>query len=89
MTRIILTAALVCALGTFPSSALQKHTSAPSNRILLGQTTGAVVSFVRFHLGEWGIEVSAKGDAWMRQEKPAQIEMFRSDKDSSDLAAGY
>ncbi|HKO12425.1 MAG TPA: hypothetical protein VJV22_10670 [Acidobacteriaceae bacterium] len=90
MTRIILTAALVCALGTLPSSARQKHTSAPpSNRILLGQTTGAVVSFVRFHLGEWGIEVSGKGDVWMRQEKPAQIEMFRSDEDSSDLAAGY
>lgn len=90
MTRIILRAALLCGLAAFSSFALQKHTSAPpSNRILLGQTTGAVVSFVRFDSGEWGIEVSGKADVWMKQEKPAQIEMFRGDGDSSDLAAGY
>lgn len=90
-TFLDLSGAFVLFLTVSLSFALQKQSSAlPASRILLGQmTNGARVSFVRSASGTWGIEVSENAAPWMMQEKLAQIEIFRSEGDVSDVAAGY
>ncbi len=61
-----------------------------TDRVDLGRLqTGATVSFVRVAGGEWGIEISGGVNPLVRQKKPAQIEVFRTDEDILELAVGY
>ena len=60
------------------------------NRVDLGRLqTGATVSFVRISGGEWCIEISGGTAPRLTQQKPAQIEIFQTEQDICDLAAGY
>ncbi len=60
------------------------------DRVDLGRLqTGATVSFVRAAGGEWGIEISGGTAPRLTQLKPAQIEVFRTEEDIRELAAGY
>ena len=60
------------------------------DRVDLGRLqTGATVSFVRAAGGEWGIEISGGAAPRLAQLKPAKIEVFQSEKDIRELAAGY
>jgi hypothetical protein len=60
------------------------------NRIDLGiLQTGATVSFVRIAGGEWGIEISGGSAPRLTQQMPSRIEVFGTDEDMRELAAGY
>ena len=61
-----------------------------SDRVDLGNLqTGATVSFVRTSGVEWGIDISGGSAPRLTQQKPAQIEVFQSEKNVCQLAAGY
>ena len=51
--------------------------------------TGATVSFVRAAGGEWGIEIAGGAAPRILQPKPARLEVFRTEEDIRQLAAGY
>lgn len=60
------------------------------DRLDLGRLqTGATVSFVRNGGGEWGIEISGGTIPRLMQSKPAKLEIFETEQDIRDLAAGY
>jgi hypothetical protein len=59
-------------------------------RVDLGRLqTGATVSFARSTSGEWGIEIAGGAAPRLQQPKPAMLDVFRSDDDIRQLAAGY
>jgi hypothetical protein len=61
-----------------------------AGRIVLGRLANdAEVAFVRAGTGDWGIAISGNAVPRIVQSKPAQIEIYRSDNNVSDLAAGY
>ena len=60
------------------------------DRVDLGRLqTGATVSFVRIAGGEWGIEISGGSAPRLTQQKPAQIEVFRTEENLREIAVGY
>ena len=60
------------------------------NRVDLGRLeTGATVSFVRIAGGEWGIDISGGPVPRLTQQKPAQIQIFRTGEDIRKLTVGY
>jgi hypothetical protein len=60
------------------------------NQVNLGTLqTGATVSFVRTSEGEWGIEISGGTAPRLTQLKPARLDVFRTEEDIRELAAGY
>ena len=60
------------------------------DRVELGRLpNGAAVTFIRPGSGDWGIEISGGTAPAMAQAKPAQIEVYRSEENVSDLADGY
>jgi hypothetical protein len=60
------------------------------DRIDLGSLqTGAMVSFIRSAEYGWGIEISGGAAPQLTQLKPAQIEVFQTEEDLRELAAGY
>ena len=60
------------------------------DRVDLGRLqTGATVSFVRGAAGEWGLEIAGGTTPRILQPKPAKLEVFRSEEDIRQLAAGY
>ena len=75
-------------LGLFLSgSALSAQ---PGARVDLGRLqTGATVSFIRSSAGEWGIEIAGGSAPRIVQPKPAKLEVFRTEEDIPQLAAGY
>src|SRR6266516_2204990 len=61
-----------------------------NDRVELGRLeTGATVSFIRGAGGKWGIEITGSAAPAIRQPKPAKLEVYRSDEDIRQLAAGY
>ena len=61
-----------------------------TDRIDLGRLqTGATVSFVRVAGGEWGIEIAGAAAPRLLQPKPAKLQVFRTEQDIRELAAGY
>jgi hypothetical protein len=73
-------------LGAAGSVALAQS----GERINLGHLpTGATVVFVRDAGREWGIEIQGASAPGFRQWKPARFEVFRTDEDIRQLAAGY
>jgi len=61
-----------------------------TDRVELGNLQiGAEVSFVRTAGEEWGIEISDENSLHIIQVKPVQVEVFRDDKNASQLASGY
>ena len=52
-------------------------------------STGAEVSFARAATGEWGIEIAGGLAPRIAQPKPASIEVYRTEDNIRDLAAGY
>jgi len=89
--RFPFSGALICLLAAPLTPAQQKQPAAPhSNRMALGRLANETgVSFVRSGAGDWGIEVSGNAFPLLRQEKPAQIEVYRGEGNVRDLAAGY
>jgi hypothetical protein len=60
------------------------------DRVDLGRLqTGATISFVRTAEGEWGIEISGAAAPRILQSKPAKLEVFCTDEDIRQFAAGY
>jgi hypothetical protein len=60
-----------------------------ASRIDLGHLqTGADVVFAQDAAGHWGIEITGPG-LHIGQPEPARVEVYRSARDISDLAAGY
>jgi len=60
------------------------------NRMELGRLqTGATVSFVRAARGEWGIEIAGAAAPRILQPEPVKLEVFRTEEDIRQLAAGY
>lgn len=60
------------------------------SRVDLGNLqTGATISFLRTDGGDWGIKIMNGPDTLMTQQKPVQIEVFRSEENVYQLAAGY
>src|SRR5664279_5319740 len=60
------------------------------SRVDLGNLeTGATVSFVRATGGQWGIEITDSITLKLMQQKPVQIEVFRSEQNMHQLAVGY
>jgi hypothetical protein len=61
-----------------------------ADRVELGRlANGATIAFVRPGSGDWGIEISGGSAPAMAQAKPAQIEVYRSEENMSELAGGY
>ncbi len=62
----------------------------PGGRVDLGRLqTGATVSFVRGAGDEWGIEITGSTAPRLLQPKPAKLEVFSTEEDIRQLAAGY
>jgi hypothetical protein len=60
------------------------------SRVDLGRLqTGATVSFARATGGEWGIEIAGSPAPRIVQPKPAKLEVFRTEDDIRQFAAGY
>lgn len=51
--------------------------------------TGANVSFTRAASGQWGLEIAGGPTPRIEQAQPARLEIYRSDNDIRELAAGY
>jgi hypothetical protein len=51
--------------------------------------SGATVSFVRSAAGEWGLEIAGAAAPRIFQPKPAKLEIYRSEEDIRQFAAGY
>jgi hypothetical protein len=51
--------------------------------------TGATVSFVRTSEGEWGIGITGGATPRILQAKPTKLEVFRTEENIHQLAAGY
>lgn len=61
-----------------------------NGRLELGHLeTGAIVTFVRSTDGEWGIEISGSNAPRLMQQKPARLDVYRSEQDIREFAAGY
>ena len=61
-----------------------------TERINLGRLqNGATVSFIRSAEGLWGIEIAGATAPNILQQKPAKLEVFRTENDISQLAVGY
>jgi len=61
-----------------------------SGRLELGRVqAGAAVSFIRSASGEWGIDISGGPAPRIAQLQPVRLEVYRSDDDIRQLAAGY
>ena len=59
-------------------------------RVDLGRVqTGATVWFTRSTEGQWGIEIAGSAVPRILQAKPAKLEVFRTEEDIRQLAAGY
>ncbi|MGO8763530.1 MAG: hypothetical protein ACLQSR_00160 [Limisphaerales bacterium] len=62
----------------------------PADHVELGRLqTGATVSFVRATGSEWGIEIMGGAAPMIQQPQPARLEVFRTEEDIRELAAGY
>lgn len=60
------------------------------NQAELGRLkTGETVSFVRASEGEWGIVIAGDAAPQILQPKPVHIEVYRTEADILQLAAGY
>jgi hypothetical protein len=58
--------------------------------IILGKLqTGAVFSFTQHGAGKWGIEISDGKSLNITQQEPAQIEVYQSESNIKEFAAGY
>lgn len=61
-----------------------------SARVELGKVqTGTTVSFVRSTDGQWGVEIAGGPAPRIGQPQPARLEVFRTEADIRQLAAGY
>ncbi len=59
-------------------------------RVILGRLqTGGTVSFIRAARGTWGIEISGGAAPRLTQQKPARLEVMRTEEDIRGLEAGY
>jgi hypothetical protein len=84
---VVLTSSL---LAPFVSPQQKRSTVELAHRIALGRlTNGAAVTFVRASLGEWGIEISGTTVPHLRNEKPAQIQVYHDENHVRDIAVGY
>ena len=91
MIRYAAFGAFLCLIiAPLPRAQQKKAGAGAGDRIELGRlANGADVVFVRPGEGDWGIEISGVAVPRMAQPKPAQIEVYRSDENVKDLAAGY
>jgi hypothetical protein len=79
--------ALPASLGLLFASALFAQ---QGPRLDLGRLqTGGTVSFVRAASGEWGIEIAGAAAPRILQPQPAKLEIFRTEDEIRQLAAGY
>jgi hypothetical protein len=70
--------------------ALSVSVGQQSDRVELGRLqTGATFSFIHSSGGEWGIEIAGVEAPRILQQKPARIEVFRTQEDVRTFAAGY
>ena len=89
MNKLATLGALLWLLIAAPAPA-QQTGATDANRVVLGSlANGAAVAFVRENSGDWGIEIAGGAAPRMTQPKPAQIEVYRSEENVSDLADGY
>ena len=87
-TDRVLNASLPVMLLLAAGALVRPSDAATVNSLVLGQlSTGAEVRFVESGSGDWGIAIS--GALPMTQPKPAQIEVYRGETNTQDLAAGY
>jgi hypothetical protein len=91
MIKHALFGALLGLLIASPGLAQQKQTgTSAADRVVLGKlANGAKVEFLRSRSGDWGIEISGAGNPRIAQMKPAQIEVYRGEKNVRELTAGY
>jgi hypothetical protein len=76
------------AIGVFLTASLAL--AQQGDRLELGRLeTGPAVSFVRGGENLWGIEIAGGTAPRFVQAKPVKLEVFRSDQDIRQLAAGY
>ncbi len=79
-----------CVLLQLSLAGLALFAQPQGDRMDLGRLeTGATVSFTRSTSGEWGIEIAGAAAPRIRQAKPAELEVFVSEDDIRQLAAGY
>lgn len=82
---------LLCVwIGTMLPAQTAQPGATTGNRIELGRLAdGDVVAFVRASAGDWGIEIFGAGVVRYTQPKPANIEVFQSEQNVSQLSSGY
>ncbi|HVO75380.1 MAG TPA: hypothetical protein VMT35_15230 [Ignavibacteriaceae bacterium] len=77
---------IILGIYLFVSAAFAKE----GDRVELGKLqTGATFSFIYSAESKWGIEISGGRSPSLRQQKPAQIELFQNEDNILKLAAGY
>jgi hypothetical protein len=83
---------MMCLVGGAmpPAAAKAVEAIAAGDRIELGRlATGAQVSFVRVSSEQWGIEIADGAAPRILELRPARLEVFRTEDDIRQLAAGY
>lgn len=91
MIKSALLSVLICLLFVPQLPSQQKSAGAASgNRIVLGRlANGADAAFVRSGSGDWGIEITSPSAPSFSQSRPAQIQVYRSEQGTQQLASGY
>ncbi len=85
MSKNIAVSSVVWLLATSVVSAQQVADAMELERL----ASGARVVFVRAGSGDWGIEISGGSAPRFVQRKPAQIEVYRGQTNTEQLAVGY
>lgn len=83
---ITLSKFLICGLCmSFLTSCSHQSDQMKLGRLQMGTT----VTFVRDSTGDWGIEIYDRSVLFMKQNQPAQIEVFQGGETVKDFAVGY
>ena len=87
-TRLTLRTTMAILLAILAITAYSEANA--QRRIKLGQIAGGSdVNFVLASSGKWGIEISDRAGPALLQSKPAQVEVYRGEKEVNDIAEGY
>jgi hypothetical protein len=85
-------ACIICSLVFSPKTlyGAQEEGTPAEDRIELGRlATGSIVTFVRGPSGQWGMEINGPKALRLIQTQPARVEVFKTDDDIRQIAAGY
>ena len=82
MIKALVFCTLMCfSIAPFTAAQPKSPDEGSGNRIAVGRlANGATVAFIRADAGTWGIDISGDAVHRLTQPKPAQIEVYRGER---------